>query len=190
MEPNISKIVLAIVGLPGSGKTEATKYIMEKTGWPKVYFGKTVFDEIAKRGLEPTEQIQQEVREDLRRIHGMGAMAILNLPEIRELYKTSSVLLESFYSWGEYLVAKQEFGINFKVLAIHASPDIRGERLRHRPVRPLPNLEAFEQRDFTQIANAQQAGPIARADYMVINEGTREELFEHLDTVIKKLTAS
>ncbi len=181
------KIVLAIVGLPGSGKTEATEYLMKTTGWPKVYFGQTVFDEIEARDLEPTEQIQKEVREDLRKQHGMGAMAILNMPKIKEYFESDSVLLESFYSWGEYLVTKQEFGDRFKVLAIHASPATREHRMRNRPSRPLPSREAFEQRDFAQIEGAQQAGPIARADYMVINEGSKEEFFKKLDLVIQQL---
>jgi dephospho-CoA kinase len=181
------KVVLAIVGLPGSGKTEATEYLKNKTGWNKVYFGQTVFDEIAKRGLEATEEIQKEVREDLRRIHGMGAMAILNMPTIKEFLQTGSVLLESFYSWGEYLITKQEFGKQFKVLAIHAAPEIREQRMKNRPTRPLKTTEEFEKRDFAQIEGAQQGGPIARADFMVTNEGSREELFSKLDHVIQSL---
>lgn len=178
------KIVLAITGLPGSGKTEATQYIMEKTGWPKVYFGKTVFDECSRRRMEPTEENQKTVREDLRKIHGMGAMAILNLPEIKQKFESSSVLLESFYSWEEYLVCKKEFGDNFKVLAIYASPEVRQERLANRPERPL-TAEQFEWRDYAQIENAHQAGPIARADFMVINEGSIEAFKAALDKLLQ-----
>ncbi len=183
-----NKIVLAISGLPGAGKSETTDYLMKKLGWSKVYFGQTVIDEIGRRELEATEENHQLVREDLRKEHGMGAIAMLNLPKIREQYKAGSVLLESFYSWADYLIMKKEFGDSFKVLAIHASPAIREERMKNRPTRALLSREAFEQRDFSQIGNIQQAGPIARADFMVINESSKDELFQQLDNVIKKLS--
>lgn len=45
-----NKIILAIVGLPGSGKTEAIEYLKEKLGWPKIYFGDVTFDRMKERG--------------------------------------------------------------------------------------------------------------------------------------------
>ena len=48
----MNRVILAVVGLPGAGKTEAAKYVMEKTGWPKVYFGQITLDEVKSRGLE------------------------------------------------------------------------------------------------------------------------------------------
>ena len=58
----MNKTILAIVGLPGAGKTEATQYVMEKTGWPKVYFGQIVMDEIQKRGLSLNEDNEKFIR--------------------------------------------------------------------------------------------------------------------------------
>ena len=114
----------------------------------------------------------------------MSAFAILSLPKIQEFYKNTSVILESLYSWEEYLVIEKEFGVLFKVLAIYASPDTRIERLKSRPHRPLTSDEV-KSRDYSQIANLHQAGPIARADYTIINEGTPEEMFEKIDVVLK-----
>jgi len=181
-----SKIILAVVGLPGAGKSEASEYIKAKTGWAKVHFGETVVDEVKNRGLEVNEVNERTVREDLRKQHGMAAMAILNLSKIKELAATSSVILESFYSWEEYLEVKKEFGDSFKVLAIYASPAIRSQRLVSRPVRPLAENE-FISRDYSQIESLHQAGPIARADWTIINEGTKEHLNEALDKFLSQL---
>lgn len=182
----MTKTILAIVGLPGAGKTEATKYIMEKTGWPKVYFGQIVMDEIKNRNLALNEDNEKFIREDLRMKYGMAAFAILSLPKIKELYKTSNVIIESLYSWEEYIVMEKEFGVLFKVLAIYASPDTRIQRLKSRPHRPL-TADEVRSRDYSQIANLHQAGPIARADYMVINEGVLEEMYGKIDEVLEKL---
>src|SRR5476651_580415 len=101
-------IVLAVVGLAGAGKTETTEYLIKKTGWPKVYFGQAVIDEVAKRGVELNEANERTVREDFRDKHGLAAMAVANLPKIKELYANSNVIIESLYSWEEYLKVKQE----------------------------------------------------------------------------------
>lgn len=185
----MNKTILAVVGLPGCGKTEATQYLMQITGWPKVYFGQAVLDEVAKRNLPQNEQSEKLVREDLRQIHGMAALAIVNLSKIKELYKKSSVVVESLYSWEEYLVMKQEFGANFKVLAVYASPATRIKRLSSRPQRPL-TAEQVQTRDYSQIENLHQAGPIARADFTIVNEGTIEDLKKHIAGILNILVNS
>ncbi|OGY42057.1 MAG: hypothetical protein A2Y67_03170 [Candidatus Buchananbacteria bacterium RBG_13_39_9] len=179
----MEKIILAIVGLPGAGKTEITNYLQKKFGWPKIYFGQAVFDEIANRGLEINEQNEKQVREDLRKKHGMAAMAILNIPKIKELYENSSVIIESLYSWEEYLEVKNEFADKFFVLAVYSSPQTRIERLGKRPERPL-TAEQVQSRDIAQIENLHQAGPIARADFTIINEGAKEEACKQADNFI------
>jgi len=183
----MNKIILAVVGLPGAGKNEVTEYLMKKMGWPKIYFGDVTFDEMKKIGLEINEVNERKTREEIRARLGMGAYAILNLPKIKELFKTSSVILESFYSWEEYLEMKKEFGDVFKVLATFSSPQIRTERLINRPYRPLTKEEVVS-RDYAQIENLHQAGPIARADFMIVNEGTIEDLHKQIDEYIKKLS--
>ena len=183
----MKNILLAIVGLAGAGKTESTEYAIKKTGWPKVYLGQGVIDEVNRRGLEVNEANERAAREDLRKQYGMAAMAIVNLPRIKELFATSNVVIESHYSWEEYIKFKEEFGDQFKVLAIYTSFPIRAARMKTRPVRPL-NEQDLQSRDYSQIENLHQAGPIARADWTIINEGTKEELYQNLDKILDKLT--
>ena len=46
----------------------------------------------------------------------MGGYAILNIPKIKKLLKGGNVLIESLYSWEEYLEMKEEFSDSFNVL--------------------------------------------------------------------------
>jgi dephospho-CoA kinase len=183
----MSKIILAVVGLPGAGKTEAIEYLIKKLGWPKVYFGDVTFDEMKRIGLEINEANEKKTRERIRSELGMGCYAILSIPKIKESLKDSSVLVESLYSWEEYLEMKKEFGDEFKVLAVFASPEIRIERMTNRPIRPLSREDVIS-RDYAQIGNIHQAGPIARADFMIVNEGSKEDLYKQIDGIIKKLS--
>ena len=183
---NTNKIILAVTGLPGSGKSVATEYLIKKTGWPKVYFPEPIFDEIKEKGLEVNQENEKKIREEFRKKLGMGAFATINLPKVKELLKKSSVLLESFYSWEEYLIFKKEFGEKFFVLAVYSSPDTREKRLLNRPFRPLKKGEIVL-RDYSQIENLHQAGPIARADFTVINEGDENYLYNQLDKIIDAL---
>jgi len=186
---DLNKTVLAVVGMPGSGKTVACDYLAKK-GHPRIYFGQVTFDEMKKQDLEINEANEKKVREELRRKHGMGTYAILNLPKIYKALETKDlIVLESLYSWEEYQIVKKDFGDNFKVLLIHSSPTSRHARLEKRPERPLTKEEALS-RDEAQIVNSHIAGPIAVADFVVVNEGTVEEMFGEVDKVIEKLNAS
>jgi len=181
-----NKVVLAVVGLAGAGKTESTEYLIKKTGWPKVYFGQAVIDEVARRNLLLNEANEKLVREAFRAKDGMAAMAVANLPKLKELYAASNVLVESLYSWEEYVKLKEEFGENFKVVAIFSTFNTRANRMKNRLHRPLTAVD-LKSRDYAQIENLHQAGPIARADWTLINEGSKEYLYEKLDEIINLL---
>src|SRR3989338_976962 len=77
------KIILAIVGLPGAGKTAAADYFAEK-GVPVVEFGKIVNDYIDKHNLEHIEANHKKMREGLREKYGKEAFAILNEKNIQK----------------------------------------------------------------------------------------------------------
>lgn len=182
------KKIYALVGMAGSGKSEAINYLQKKYGWPKVYFGEITFEEMKKRKLELNYDNEQATREDLRKKFGMGAYAALSLPKIKNAMKLSKVvLIESLYSWSEYKIIKEKFKDDFKVISIHASPAMRFDRLKKRKGwRPMKDYKTFKQRDWTEIENIEKGGPIAVADYVIINEGTKKELEKALENIVKK----
>jgi len=182
--------VIAVVGMPGAGKTEAAMYLL-KLGLNRVYFGDCCFDEIKKRGLKTDAKIEKEVREDLRKKYGMGAFAILSMPKIKDAYKKGDVVIESMYSWEEYKIVKEKYKKYFKVIAICANTELRHKRLtgrkelKHGVARKFSMKDA-EERDFVQIENIATGGPIAIADYIILNEGSKKDLFENLEKILKK----
>ena len=172
--------LIAIVGMPGAGKSIAASFFKAK-GLPVLRFGDQTDIGLKELGLPLTEANERQYREGLRRDLGMAAMAIKIDSRIQKaLEKSSTVVLDGLYSWEEYVYLKEGYP-SIELLCIFARPEIRYKRLGHRPVRPLGMKEA-EGRDYAEIESLNKGGPIARADYMIINEGTEEEFHEQLET--------
>lgn len=179
------KMILAVVGLPGSGKSEAVKYLV-KLGWQRVYFGEITFDELKRRNLSVNENNERRIREWFRHKYGMGAYAILNLPRVQKALRLGPVVVESLYSWEEYKIVKKQYGDRFKVLAIFAPFSLRAKRLQHRKVRPHPAKELLS-RDYAQIENINIAGPIAEADFTIANTGSLNKVYKEINKILQGL---
>ena len=177
-------MLVAIVGMSGSGKSVASSYLEEK-GFKKIYFGGVVLEEVKKRGLECNPVNEKKVREDLRKEYGMSAVAKLLLPKIEEAIGEYDTVLDGLYSWDEYLTLVKKFK-NLKLLAVVADKDLRYERVANRKERPL-NSDEIRNRDYSEIENLAKGGPIANADYYIFNNGTINEYYERLDDILDSI---
>jgi dCMP deaminase len=179
--------IVAIVGLAGSGKTIAANFFVKK-GYNYLRFGQITLDELKKRiGLRSDPSLEKEVREGIRKKHGMAAFAILNKPKIDKLLQKGNVVIDGMYSWSEYKYLKKIYGDNFRVLAVQASPSLRYKRLSERTEidkkmihRPFSFYDAMK-RDFDEIENIEKGGPIAIADDTILNNSSVSEFKESLD---------
>lgn len=170
--------IIAVVGMCGSGKSEAVKFFVD-SGYKRVYFGEVVMNEMKRLGLEVNEANERATRENLRKEFGMGAMAVKSLPIIEEFMKHSNVVIESLYSWEEFKILKDKFGEAFKLITIYTTKELRYERLLKRPFRPL-TYEESKSRDLSEIEKLDKGGPIAYTDYLIINDGSLEEMNDEL----------
>jgi len=177
--------VVAIVGMAGAGKSEVAR-VFEEQGFKTVRFGDITDEELKNRGLEANEGNERCIREQLRKKHGMAAYAKLNLPRIDSSLKSSNVVLDGLYSWEEYILLKEYYGGQFTTVAVWASPATRHGRLAHRAKRPL-TLEEAANRDKSEIENSNKGGPIAMADFTIVNEASLEELKRETERVLSVL---
>jgi len=174
--------VVAIVGMAGAGKSEVAR-VFEEHGFKKVRFGDITDEELKNRKLEPNEENERHVRQQLRKKHGMAAYAKLNLPRIDSSLKSSDIVADGLYSWEEYILLKKYYSEQFTVVAVWASAATRYERLAHRAERQL-TLEEAASRDKSEIENSNKGGPIAMADFTIVNEASLEELERETERVI------
>jgi len=182
--------IICIVGMCGAGKSIVADELVEK-GYSFIRFGQITLDIVKEKGLEPTEKNEKEIREKLREEHGMGAFATLNIPKFDELLENGKVVADGLYSWSEYKILKEKYGKQMIVLAVYAPPYLRYQRLEARKKidekmrsRPITKEQAAS-RDWAEIENIEKGGPIAIADYTLLNTGTIEDLKESLSKIIE-----
>jgi dephospho-CoA kinase len=177
---------VALVGMPGAGKTLCAMHLQER-GFYQFRFGSIITDEVIRRGLPLTPANERIVSEELRRNHGMDVVARFALPHLKTaLEKHDSIVIDGLYSFSEYKTLRPELGRDMVVIAIVAPRTLRYERLHARPERPLTREEA-EIRDYQEIEMLEKGGPIAIADYTLVNDGDPDILLAQLDALLEKL---
>jgi dephospho-CoA kinase len=177
---------LALVGMPGAGKTLCAKHL-EEQGFYQFRFGSIIVDEVVKRGWDINPENERVVREAFRKQDGMDAIAKRALPKLKAaLAERACIIIDGLYSFAEYKTLRQELGEDMVVVAIVAARRLRYERLAKRAIRPLTAAEAQE-RDWQEIEKIEKGGPIAIADYTLVNDGSPEKLLQQLDALLEKL---
>ncbi len=175
--------LVVVVGMPGSGKGIFSE-VARELGVPVYVMGDIVREETIKRGLEPTPSNLNYVARRLREEYGQSVVAervgekilgdkkeFVVVDGSRSLYE-----LEVFKKIGEVVV-----------VAIHASPHTRYNRLRRRgrPGDPR-NWEEFRERDRVELSFG-IGSLISLADYVVVNEGSIEEFREKAKKLLEGL---
>lgn len=179
--------IIAFVGLAGSGKSTAVDYMTQK-GYPKVYFGGVMLNEVKKRGLELTLDNEKKVREEVRRNEGKDFVAKEIIAQLHNLISSGQhyIIADGLYSWTEYKALKHEFPGELIIIAIVAPSHLRKTRMATRPIRPLTPAE-LDQRDWAEIEGIEKGGPIAVADYYIINNKSLDYLHGQLDEICEHI---
>lgn len=178
--------VVSIVGMVGSGKSEVARLFKEK-GFAIVRFGDITDEAVKAQGLSLIEENERPIRERIRKEQGMAAYAELSVPRIDDALKTANVVVDGLYSWEEYVYLKDYYGDRFTVVAVWASPNTRYARLGNRKVRPLKPTEAAG-RDRAEIENLNKSGPIAMADFTIINDSSIPNIKKQVERIISWIT--
>lgn len=175
--------IIAFVGLAGSGKSSAVDYFTSR-GIPKIYFGGIIYKAMAEAGIEVTWESQQKFREEIRAREGKDFVVKRAIKEAYDLISAGQkmIVLDGLYTWSEYKILKHEFPGQMSVVAIVTPKHLRYQRMAKRPERPMQAHEV-DQRDWSEIENLEKGGPIAIADYFVLNEGSLDDLYAQLDKI-------
>lgn len=178
--------VIGTVGMPGSGKSVTSQILKEKLNSFYAVMGDVIREEVRKQGLELTSTNLRKTMLTIRKREGNDIVAKRCIEKLKEN--------EVKYEWGiieglrglEELVTFRKH-LNFLLIAIHASPSTRFNRLKQRGRSDDPkNREMFDKRDLTEL-NVGIGSVIALADRILVNEGSKEDLFPQIDQLLESV---
>ncbi len=179
------KTIIAVTGMPGSGKTEAADFFREKK-LPVISFGKIINEIVAKKYKVHNEEAHKKEREEIRLKYGKEALALLSEPNIKsELEKNMTVVVDGLRSWEEYLYLKKKFpNTKIYVIALYADKHIRYKRVSKRKDRA--NLYG-EDRDINELIGTNMGPTIAFADFLIKNNFSVEEFRDKLENIYRTI---
>ena len=169
---NADKLVVGLAGMPGSGKSLAVE-TAQLEGYAAVAMGDVVREETQKRGLDINPKNMGKVMLELREKGGKRIIAERCIPRI-EQKESGKVIVDGLRSLDEVEAFKARFP-KFSLMAIHASPETRFNRLYRRRREDDPDeWELFRERD-TRELSVGLGNTIATAEYLIVNENNKNE---------------
>jgi dephospho-CoA kinase len=181
------KLVVGLGGMPGSGKSLVVD-TARTMGYDVVAMGDVVREQTRLHGLEPTPQNIGKIMLELRAVEGNYVIAKKCIPKIEE-QTSNRVLIDGLRSLYEADIFREHFA-SFTLVAVHAPPQIRFERLkvRGRSDDP-PNYEVFHERDMRELGVG-LGNVMAMAQKILINdnsiEGFRASVKENFGRIEEK----
>jgi len=178
------KVVVGLAGMPGSGKSLVVD-VARELGYAIVVMGDVVREETARCGLALTPQNVGKVMLQLRADGGVTFVAQKCIPKI-EAQTSSKVLVDGLRSLAEVDAFKGHFA-KFSIIAVHASPETRFNRLFSRRRSDDPSGWAvFHERDMRELSVG-LGNVIAMAERMIVNEDSFEAIKPKVAEALRRI---
>lgn len=178
--------IIGVVGLPGSGKSEAAA-VARELGYPVVTMGDVVREACLARGLDPATH-HGEVARALREEEGPAAIAKRSLPHIRQaLEDQETVLVDGIRSGVEVETFEEAFGDAFTLLRVEAPFGTRYERVteRGRDAGEDAGGEGLRARDRRELGFGMDQA-LKRADVVIENDGSLEAFHDTVRAILEE----
>jgi dephospho-CoA kinase len=182
-------LIIGITGTLGAGKGTIVEYLVEKEHFNHLSVREFLTEEIIHRGLPVNRDSMTSVANELRARHSPSYI-------IDQLYDKAAksghdCVIESIRTQGEVESLRKKG--HFYLFAVDAHPLIRYERIvvRNSDTDRI-SFETFldnEQREMSSADPNKQniLWCIRHADYSFINDGTKEELYRKVKTVMEEI---
>ncbi len=183
--------VLAFVGAPAAGKTEAA-LVAKDMGIPVITMGDVIREELKRRDLPLNDENAGRVATELRKREGPDAIAKRCIPLIKgiqsragEAAKKTVIVIDGIRGVAEVELFKKELGSDFMLVLVETPLIHRYERIKARGrADDVLSLKEFEERE------ARERGwgmgeAMANADTVIHNVGSldafRDQIKSFLD---------
>ena len=178
--------ILGITGHPASGKDTVADYLVLK-GFLKISMGDILREEMQKQGIPTDRAHVHEFVRDMRKKGGNSYPAHEVIKRIRGNTVTCGIR-----NTEEVRIFREKFATDFKFIAVDAPIDVRypcaKERRRIGDDISFEQFEIEEERERAHDSGSHEVDLVmAQADFKIINDATKEDLFGKIDKVLSQI---
>jgi len=179
-------MIVALVGMPASGKGEASK-IFQEYGFKLAHMRSVVEAAVKEKGLKPTAKNMVGTGAELRRKEGQGAVARRLLPRIAGM--NGNICIEGVRDAGELKVFRERLR-DFVAVAFVAPPGKRYERsLARGRSDDIRSYQEFLKKDRKEREWGIDEA-VEMADYRIVNDSDLEAFRKRVHEVVEKILKS
>ncbi len=187
-------MIIALTGLPASGKATVAHYLTNQKGFKELIFSDIIKSELAKNNVQnPVRDDYKKQALQLRQTHGDGALALLLIQKIQESDPEikNNYVLDGVRTMGEVIEIKNAGG---QVWAVVAPVEKRLEwiKSRSRDIDTTFTIEELKMLDEKELHSGEQtqgdhtmAESIKNADVTLVNDKGIEDLEMQVKEFIK-----
>lgn len=180
----MKKLLLILIGLPGSGKTTAADFLASQK-IPVVRMGQITDEMLRKEEISFSEINENFIRQSLRKRYGDDIYASLTSPIIKELFLTHKVVVvDGLRAQSEYHFYLKLFK-NLKLIFIESETKYRHRRLMRRLVRSMSKIDTVKRDRWEKEIGLVKLKK--HADYLITNNKSKKEFLADLKVIIASL---
>lgn len=180
--------IIGITGTLGAGKGTIVDYLVQSKGYAHYSVRSFLIERLTQLRKEVNRDTMVELANSLREQHSPSY--IIEILYDLASAKGKNCIIESIRTKGEIEMLRQKE--NFILLAIDAQPEIRYERIRLRDSETdRISFEIFIENEMREMNSEDKnkqnlSACIASADVRIDNNGSKQELIDKIEELIKQ----
>lgn len=180
------KIILGISGEIASGKDTVSKMLREKYGFGALMFSNILRDILDRLYIEQSRNNLAKLSMHLRKCFGEDTLSRVILKDAESI-ESEYIVVDGVRRLAD--IIHLEGNGNFYFVYVEASPEVRQERIVSRGQNTDDSTKTVLQleKDQNLEAEAQVCSLKERADFVINNDGTIEELQAQVDKMVEDL---
>lgn len=181
-QPPGDRVVIGIAGRIGAGKTSVARYLELKHGFFYIRYSQVLSD---WKATDPESRAHlQAVGWE---VMAGGMQQELNDRLIAKIGDRGKCAVDGLRDPLDYLSLSTKFPAHFHLIFIDGPTETRWKRLHEKDAKKYPNRQAFNGADLHPVE--QQIDSFRnQAEFLLENSGSREELYEKVDAILKKVS--